>query len=153
MDNKETARKLMEIGWNQGNNKVFEDAFATDAKYHDPTMPNAPLGAAALIEQTRLYRTAFPDLKMTVDQLMADGDYVVMRWTCRGTHTGPLLGAAPTQRKVTVTGMIINRFTGGKIVETWGNWDAAGLMQQIGVMPPMGAGAGSSATRGAGVHK
>lgn len=153
MDNKETARKLIEIGWNQGNMKVFEDATAADAKYHDPTVPNAPLGAAAQTEQVRMYRAAFPDLKMTVDQIIADGDYVVLRFTSRGTHTGALLGAAPTQRKVTDTGIVISRFANGKIAETWANWDAAGLMQQIGVMPPMGVGAGSSATRGAGVHK
>lgn len=153
MDNKETSRKIFEAGWNQGNAKVFEESIAPDAKYHDPTMPNAPVGPAALTEQMKLYRAAFPDLKMTVDQIIADGDYVVVRWTSRGTHTGPLMGAAPTQRKVTVSGIVINKYTNGKVSEGWVNWDTAGLMQQIGVMPPMGVGAGSSATRGAGVHK
>jgi steroid delta-isomerase-like uncharacterized protein len=153
MDYKETIRRLTESAWNQGDTKVVEQYLTSDWRLHDPTVPNAQPGPAQMIEMIKQYRAAFPDMKMTIDQLLVEGDYVVARWTSRGTHNGALFGAAPSHRKVTVTGIQIDRFKGDKIVESWVNWDTAGMMQQIGVMPPLGTGASTTAARGAGVHK
>jgi predicted ester cyclase len=153
MDYKETVRRLVDSGWNQGNTKIAEECLTSDWKMHDPTVPNAQPGPAQMNEMIKQYRAAFSDMKMTIDQQFVDGDCVITRWTSRGTHNGPLFGAAPSHRKVTVTGIEIDRFQGNKIAESWVNWDTAGMMQQIGVMPPLGTGVSTTAARGAGLHK
>jgi len=71
-------------------------------------------------------------------ELIAEGDKVVTRWTARGTHQGELMGVAPSGNRAEVSGMTINRVSGGKIAETWTNFDALGLMQQIGAIPEPG---------------
>ena len=78
-------------------------------------------------------RSAFPDLHMTIDDMVAEGDRVAYRWTVRGTHRGAhtQLGIAPTGKQVTGWGMSIDRIVGGKIVETWNRYDSLGLMQQL----------------------
>lgn len=81
------------------------------------------------------WRDAFPDFYVTLDALIAEGDEVAYRWTARGTHQGEFLGAAPTGKEITATGMVFFRFMAGKIAEGWTNWDALGLMQQIGANP------------------
>jgi len=76
---------------------------------------------------------AFPDLRVTLEDVIPAGDKVVVRWTDRGTHQGEFLGVAPTGRRVTTTGITIFRFAGGKVVEQWTNWDTLSLMSQLGV--------------------
>jgi predicted ester cyclase len=84
------------------------------------------------------YQTAFADAHWTAHQTVSAGeDLVITRWTGSGTHTGDLMGIAPTRKKVTVDGIWIHRITGGKIVESWNNWDTLGLLQQLGVVPAM----------------
>lgn len=84
-----------------------------------------------------MYRTAFPDTCFTIEEMIAEGDTVVTRWTARGTHKGDLMGVLPTHKRVTVTGITINRITRGKIAESWDNWDTHGLMQQLGAVPAL----------------
>ncbi len=72
---------------------------------------------------------------MTIEDLTAEGDRVVLRWTARGTNTGEMMGMPATDKPATVTGMFLNRFAGGKMVEGWGNFDALGMLQQLGVIP------------------
>ena len=85
-----------------------------------------------------IYRTAFPDLRLTIKDIIADDETVVARWSCRGTHTGDLNGIAPTRMQVNISGVSIARFANGKMVEGWVNWDAMGLMQTAGVVPELG---------------
>ena len=82
-----------------------------------------------------MYRGALPDLLMTVEDLIAEGDKVVTRWTARGTHQGELMGIPPSGNRVEVTGISVDRIEGGKFVEGWANYDALGMMQQIGAVP------------------
>ena len=82
-----------------------------------------------------MYRTAFPDMRITIEDQVAEGDKVVTRWTASGTHQGDLMGIDPTGRRATVTGITIDRISGGKVEETWTNFDAMGMMQQLGVIP------------------
>ena len=86
---------------------------------------------------TLLY-TAFPDLVASVEDLVAEGDKVTARWKSTGTHTGDLLGSAPTGKTVTTSGIAIYRVVAGKIVEAWGESDNLGMLQQIGIVPPLG---------------
>jgi predicted ester cyclase len=71
---------------------------------------------------------------LTIEDIIAEGQTVMARWSCRGTHKGDLSGIAPTGKQFNISGVSIARFTGGKMVEGWVNWDALGLMQQLGVV-------------------
>ena len=82
--------------------------------------------------------SAFPDFHSTLEDMFAEGDKVVQRFTARGTHKGEFMGIPPTGKQVTITGIAIHRITGGKIVEDWVNMDMLGMMVQLGVVPPPG---------------
>jgi predicted ester cyclase len=82
-----------------------------------------------------MYRNAFPDVQMRVEDQVAEGDMVVTRWIASGTHQGDLMGIAPTGNRMTVAGTSIERVVNGKIEETWDNYDALGMMQQLGAIP------------------
>ena len=82
-----------------------------------------------------MIRSAIPDLRITIEDDMAEGDKVVTRWIGQGTHQGELMGVAPTGNQLTFTGITIHRIEDTKIVEEWSNWDALGVMRQIGVDP------------------
>jgi predicted ester cyclase len=84
-----------------------------------------------------LYRNAFPDLRLTIEDLIDEGETVVARWSCRGTHRGDLGGIAPTGKQFAITGVSVMHFDGGKMVKGYVNWDALGLMQQLGVVPEL----------------
>jgi predicted ester cyclase len=85
-----------------------------------------------------MYRGAFPDGHTTVEDSIAEGDKVAYRWTFRGTHRGELMGILPTERQVTITGITVDRISGGKIEEEWNNFDQLGMLQQLGVAPAPG---------------
>ena len=78
---------------------------------------------------------AFPDMHVTIDDMVAEGDKVAARVTMTGTHKGEFMGIPPTNKKVQVQAIAIDRVVGGKIVEEWGIFDTQGLMQQLGVVP------------------
>jgi predicted ester cyclase len=82
-----------------------------------------------------VYRTTFPDVRITIEDQVAEGDKVVTRWTGRGIHQGDLMGIAPTGTRATVTGITIDHISGGKVAETWANFDVMGMIQQLGVIP------------------
>jgi steroid delta-isomerase-like uncharacterized protein len=143
-DNKTVVRRLIEEFWNQGQLAVAEELYTTDAVHRDPVTPDLGRGPESIKQLHTLYGTSFPDQQFTVDDLVAEGDKVVMLWTVRGTHQGELMGIAPTGKQVTVTGITIYRLADGKIAEEVANWDAFGLMQQLGAIPlTMKAGSGS----------
>jgi len=78
---------------------------------------------------------AFPDPHYTIDDMIAEGDKVAVRFTMTGTHKGEFMGRPPTNKKVTVWGIFIHRIVGGKVVEEWARYDTLGFMQQLGVIP------------------
>jgi len=95
--------------------------------------PGTPGGVAGAVGRWRMFRTAFPDLSISLDDVVAQGDRVATRFTVRGTHQGPLLELAPTGRAITLTGIDINRLVDGRIAERWAGMDMLGLQQQLGV--------------------
>ena len=99
-------------------------------------------GVESAKQFVEVYRNAFPDIQMTVEDLISEGDKVVTRWTARGTHQGELFGAPPSGNRVEITGITVDRFSGGKFAESWTNYDALGLMQQIGAVPSPEGGQG-----------
>jgi predicted ester cyclase len=107
---------------------------ANDHVWHGPGGKEAR-GLKALKELAAGYLRAFPDLRMSIEDQIAEGDRVVTRWTAQGTHKGSLEGIAPTGKAVKVTGIVVDRFAGGKWVEEWESFDELGMMQQIGAIP------------------
>src|SRR5205823_2752076 len=107
-----------------------------DGVTHDPQNPfTDQRGLDTLRGQVTMYRTAFPDLEVTVDAQYEDGDTVISRWTATGTNTGDLPTLPATGRASTVTGIIIDRFEDDQIAESWSNWDTLGMLQQLGAVP------------------
>jgi steroid delta-isomerase-like uncharacterized protein len=133
-ENKAIFRRIVEEGFNKGNLAIVDELVATNHVNHTDNVH----GPEEYKQFITMYRTAFPDLHMTIEDQIAEGDKVVNRWTSRGTHKGDLMGIPPTGKQTTVTGMYVARIIGGKIVEEWGNFDALGMMQQLGVVPPPG---------------
>jgi steroid delta-isomerase-like uncharacterized protein len=135
-ENKAIARRLMTEVMNEGKLEVADELLAADWVDHDPANPpGSASGPDAFKQLATMYRAAFPDMKMTIEDMIAEGDRVVTRWTARGTHQGELMGAPPSGKQVTVTGIGIDRIAGGKIAESWGNWDTLGLLTQVGAIP------------------
>ena len=135
--NKFVIRRSFEELWNKGNLSLADELFTPNYAHHDPSTPDFGRGPESEKKRATLYRTAFPDLQLTIEDIIAEGQTVVARWSCRGTHKGDLSGIAPTGKQVTISGVSIARFTNGKMVEGWVNWDALGLMQQLGVVPEL----------------
>jgi steroid delta-isomerase-like uncharacterized protein len=125
----------MDEMFNEGNLDLADELFAPDYVDHDPAMPDDIHGPEGSKEYVSVFRTAFPDLHIEIEDQVAEGDKVVTRWTGTGTHEGDMMGIAPTGNKVTLPGMEIVRFLGGKIAEGWEGYDSMVLMQQLGVMP------------------
>jgi steroid delta-isomerase-like uncharacterized protein len=143
-ENKELARRWFEEVWNKGNMDFVDEVVASNLVVHDPSTPEGMSSGVESAKQfVEVYRDAFPDIQLTVEDLLAEGDKVVTRWTARGTHQGELMGIPPSGNPVEATGITIDRIEGGKVVETWANYDALGMMQQIGAIPEAGEQAGS----------
>ena len=126
---------------------MTDDLFTLNYSHHDSSTPDVGRGPESEKKRATLYRTAFPDLRLTVEDIIAEGETVVARWSCRGTHKGDLNGIAPTGKHVNITGISIARFTNGKMSEGFVNWDALSLMQQLGVVPELGKARVVAATR------
>ncbi|MBI4233560.1 MAG: ester cyclase [Chloroflexi bacterium] len=135
--NKAVVRRLVDGFWEKGDAKVMDEVFAANFIHRNPA-PGAPPTREGLKQTNIMIRAAFSNGHTTVDDLVAEGDKVVWRWTFRATHTGPLMGIPATGRQITMTGIVVDRVVGGKIVERWDVSDVMGLMQQLGVIPAPG---------------
>jgi len=82
-----------------------------------------------------MLRAAFPDLHVTIEDVLAEGDKVVQRWSGHGSHQGELMGLPPSGKRISVAGITISRFEGGKVAEEWELYDMMGMMQQLGALP------------------
>jgi len=131
--NKANIKRIIEELYSQGDLRVTEQLYAANYTRHDPATPDVGTGVAAVKQVVNTYRTAFPDLTLTTQDLVAEGDKVLVRWSARGTHQGELQGAAPTGKRFEVTGLTLMQFADGQIVEEWTNWDTLGMFQQLGI--------------------
>ncbi len=138
----EASRRMLEEGFNEGKLDLTEQLVSPDAVNHDPSEParmRALRGPEVFKRTVTMYRTAFPDVRMIVDDVIAADDKVVLRWHSDGTHRRDLEGLAPTAARVSVTGISIDRWKDGKVVESWSEWDNLGLARQLGAAPPEGS--------------
>ena len=136
-ENRVIARRVREEIWNGGPLSVVDQLFDVNCINHvgDPITPDFGTGPESFKKLVAMYRSAFPDAHMTINDILADGDKVMVGWTAHGTHLAPLLNLAPTRMPVTVTGIDVYRIFNGKIEETWVSWDALGFLQQLGAVP------------------
>jgi len=124
---------------------VIDELVAADAVLNDRSVPGGKMtGPQSYKQFVEMYRAAFPDVRFTIHDQIADGDKLVTRYTATGTHKGELMGIAPTGKRANVTGISIDRYQSGKLVESWANYDTLGMFQQLGIVPTL-APAGISA--------
>jgi len=128
------SRRIFEDVWNRKHLSAIDDIIATDYIHHDPNSPAAN-GIDGYKQFVDLYMKAFPDANFTIHDAFTQGQNEVTRWTVAGTHKGELAGIPPTGRSISVDGISIARVADGKIIESWNNWDALGMMRQLGVVP------------------
>jgi steroid delta-isomerase-like uncharacterized protein len=124
--------RFTDKAWNGGNLDVIDELFSEEYVGHDAPNPEPVRGTEGMKNFLRMYHAAFSDARIVLDDVLVDGDKVVTRWNCTGTHDGDLMGIPPTGSSVMFTGIRILRVADGKIVEGWVNWDVFGLMKQLG---------------------
>jgi steroid delta-isomerase-like uncharacterized protein len=146
-NNKAIVRRFIEEVWNKGNLSVVDELFTPNYEHHDVSSPDFGRGPESEKKRATLYRTAFPDLRLTIEDIIAEGETVMTRWSCRGTHKGDLSGITPTGKQFNITGVTIARLANGKLAEGYVNWDALGLMQQLGVVPELAKAKAAAAKR------
>jgi predicted ester cyclase len=137
-ESKAIYRRMSEEVWNQGNLDRAGELYTPDVVIHS-ARPGTPPGIAGVTATVSMLRQAFPDLKISNESMIAEGDLLTVRWCASGTHRGELLGAPPTGNRVEFGGISIVRMSGGKIAEIWGESDQLGLLQQVGLIPAMAA--------------
>ena len=136
-ENKALERRLYEEIYIKKNIAKAEQFFATNWICH-PSPPGASPGLEGMKQQHVINSKAIPDMQVKLEDMVAEGDKIACRWTATGTHKGEFMGVPPTNKKITLTGIHIDRIAGGKVVETWNYTDMLGVMQQLGVIPPIG---------------
>ena len=134
--NEAVVRRIFDDIYNRGNLAAVDEIFAADYVDHSAP-PGFPAGLESFKQSFSMFRAAFPDIHVAVEDVIAAGDKVVVRLTFSGTHSGPLMGMPPTGKFVTITGIAIDRLSGGKVVEHWVNRDDLGMLQQLGAIPAM----------------
>jgi steroid delta-isomerase-like uncharacterized protein len=132
--NKAVVRRIVEEHWNAKNAALAPELFAADLSLETPDGVLTGLAGADLL--LRAYQTAFPDFRLLIDDLLVDGDQVVLRWTFTGTHRGPLADIAASGRAVNLPrGIAIFHLDGAKVDRGYMAWDKYGLLQQLGALP------------------
>jgi steroid delta-isomerase-like uncharacterized protein len=115
---------------------VLDALLTEDYMHHDPNLPpELQKNRESYKQVLPMFHSAFPGFTMTIDDMVGEGDKVAIRWTFRGTHKGELMGVPASGKRVEITAHETYRCADGKVVEGWANFDALGLMQQIGAIP------------------
>ena len=133
--NKAVVRRWVVEGFSTGNSAIADEIIDPGFTYHHPRFPPLPAGPEGYKQIVAMYRGAFPDMNITMEDMVAEGDKVVARWTAQGTNTGEIMGMPPTNKAFTATGTNMFRINDGKVAEVWTNFDDLGMMQQLGMIP------------------
>lgn len=141
-ENKVIAHRFFDSVWNKSDDSVVDLYLDADFIEHFPGMEG---GREGFLRTAQVFRTAFPDIDLTIEDEIAAEDKVVHRWVWRCTHKGPLLGIQPTGNKLEFTGMTIVRMANGKIAERWASLDELAMFQQMGALPAVGGSVPKSA--------
>jgi steroid delta-isomerase-like uncharacterized protein len=138
----EENKKVVQRFWKAWEEEDFVDLIdellAPDYVNHSPGMPDQPTGPEGVKAVVGMFRSGMPDLRVTIDDMIAEGDKVATRYTIEGTHEGELYGVPPTGRRLSIESMIVERVSGGQIEEHRRTTDTLDMMQQLGVFPESG---------------
>jgi predicted ester cyclase len=137
---KEIIRRWNNEGWSGGKYELAHEIISPNMVVHGAGGQTVGMGPDGLIDLIRTWRTAFPDGRMEIDDLIVDGDTVAIRNTWYGTHEAEFYGVPPSGKKVAVTSVGIDRVTDGLVSEGWGELDMVGMMQQMNALPVLGPG-------------
>lgn len=132
---KAIVRRVNEEAFSAGGVLSVIDEFVAADLVDHTAPPHLQHGSQSLKQLAQLWRAAFPNLKATVHDILAEGDLVVIAWSGGGTHLGDLMGIPPTGKQGFMTGITFNRMQDGRIIERWGNNDQLGLFTQLGLVP------------------
>lgn len=130
----QVVRQFFEEAFNKGNLSVIDKLFTPDFTVRHPE-PGYGADLETFKAMTAEYRKAFPDLRMTIEDELVDGDKVAIRFTACGTHLGPMGDIPPTGKAVQVRGMAIYQFENGRIAQDWVEYDQLGMLRQLGLLP------------------
>jgi steroid delta-isomerase-like uncharacterized protein len=133
-ESKAVVRRLIEDVWTGGNVRIVDDVLAASFVRFGPTAEGEVRGREGYKRLVTTYRTAYPDLRIRLEDQVADSAQVVTRWTASGTHRGALMGIEPTGKAVNVAGVIIDRVVDGKVETEWAFYDVMGMLQQLGAV-------------------
>ena len=131
-ENKALVVKWFEEVWNQGRIEAIDGMMAPNCRIHG--LGPTPQSPAQFKSFHTMYRDAFPDVTIHVDEVVAEGDLVAARWSATATHRGHGLGFAATNKPTQFTGMVFVRIENGKLVEGWNSFDQLGMLQQLGMV-------------------
>jgi steroid delta-isomerase-like uncharacterized protein len=132
-ENKEIVQRFWGV-W-EGNLGLVDELVGADYVNHSPGMPDQPEGPEGIRAVVKMFRAGMPDLGVVIEDVIAEGDKVVMRYRIEGTHEGELFGVPPTGRRVSIESVTVERVSGGKIREHWRVTDTLDMMQQLGAIP------------------
>jgi steroid delta-isomerase-like uncharacterized protein len=133
-ENKAIVRRFWGV-WEEGNIDLVDELLAPDYINHTPASPDQPTGPEGVKGVVAMFRSAIPDLRVVVEDMIAEGDKVVVRYTLEGTHEGELFGVPPTGQRLSIKSIAVERVSDGKIREHWRVTDGLDMMQQLGVIP------------------
>ena len=133
-ENKASIRRYVEEAWNKGSVDIIDELMATHYARH-MAISAPPLTREGQKQRILGFRRAFPDLRLTIEDMVAEGEKVSFRLTLRGTHQGEFMRVPPTGKQIVVGAVDVARFEDGKVAEQWGQTDMLGLLQQIGAVP------------------
>jgi steroid delta-isomerase-like uncharacterized protein len=145
LENKAIVRRLYEEVWNKRRVELVDELMSPSHAMHNDHIPDSCIGPEAYKREVARWVTGFPDLRLIVEDMVAENDKVVVAWTISGTHRGEFRGISPTDKKVSIEGITINQIADGKIMDSYINWDALSLLQQFGVASAFGPPKGASA--------
>ena len=131
--NKAAVRRWFDEVWNQGRGDAIDELISERSIVHG-LGPEALHGPSGFRPFHAAYRNAFPDIRVQIEQMVAEGDVVAVRWRATGTHSGNGLGWAATQRPVDFSGMLFVRVEDGRLIEGWNRLEQLGMMEQIGAV-------------------
>jgi steroid delta-isomerase-like uncharacterized protein len=133
--NKQLFRQFIEQVFNQGNVSVIDELLAPDFVEREELPPGLPRDREGVRQMTLMLRSAFPDFKATIEDMVAEGDKLVVRMTWSGTQNGEFMGMPPSGKRMSIGVIDIVRMSGGKFAEHWGLMDSSAMMQQLGAIP------------------
>jgi steroid delta-isomerase-like uncharacterized protein len=136
--NRQLALRFYDQLWNKGNYDAAPELLHPEHFDHSMPLPGLPQGRDGVLQMMRIFREAFPDLVMSVESVIAEGDCVAEVLMLRGTHTGPFMGIPPTGRSIAVRSVNVCRIEDGLVRERWGASDDLGMLQQLGILPAPG---------------